>query len=80
MCPTAFIEIRGVVFPASLIVFDSKGVDVILGFDWLQKNNGDISCPDRKITLTTPSGEELEFAVATDNPKSPQQEQVEQNT
>jgi hypothetical protein len=31
-------KIRRVDFVASLIVFDSKGIDVILGLDWLCKH------------------------------------------
>jgi hypothetical protein len=33
ICPAISITIRGVDFLANLIVFDSKGIDIILGMD-----------------------------------------------
>jgi hypothetical protein len=38
--PKVSILIRGVEFVANLIVLESKGIDVILGMDWLSKHNG----------------------------------------
>jgi predicted aspartyl protease len=35
VCPRVNIKIRGIDFIANLIVLDSKGIDVILGMDWL---------------------------------------------
>jgi hypothetical protein len=32
------LKIRGVDFVANLIIVDSKGIDVILGMDWLIKH------------------------------------------
>jgi hypothetical protein len=42
VCPKVSILIRGggVEFLANLIVLESKGIDVILGMDWLSKHNG----------------------------------------
>jgi predicted aspartyl protease len=37
VCPRVNIKIRGIDFIAHLIVLDSKGIDVILGMDWLRK-------------------------------------------
>jgi predicted aspartyl protease len=37
VCPRVNIKIRGIDFIANLIVLDSKGIDVILGMDWLRK-------------------------------------------
>jgi hypothetical protein len=37
LCPKVNIKIRGVDFVANLIVLESKGIDVILGMDWLSK-------------------------------------------
>jgi hypothetical protein len=36
------LNIKGVDFIASLIILDSKGIDVILGMDWLSKHKVDI--------------------------------------
>jgi hypothetical protein len=38
MCQRLNLKIRGVDFVVSLIVLDSKGIDVILGMDWLSKH------------------------------------------
>jgi hypothetical protein len=37
ICPVVSITIRGVDFPSNLILLDSKGIDIILGMDWLSK-------------------------------------------
>jgi hypothetical protein len=37
VCPKVKNLIRGVEFIANLIVLESKGIDVILGMDWLSK-------------------------------------------
>jgi hypothetical protein len=37
ICPAISITLRGVDFLANLIVLDSKGIDIILGMDWLRK-------------------------------------------
>jgi hypothetical protein len=31
------VEIRGIAFPANLIVMGTQGIDVILGMNWLDK-------------------------------------------
>jgi hypothetical protein len=38
VCPRLHIKIRGVNFIANLIILNSKGIDVILGKDWLSKH------------------------------------------
>jgi hypothetical protein len=40
ICPAISITIRGIDFLANLIVLDSKGIDIILGMDWLRKYDG----------------------------------------
>ena len=42
LCPNLILEISGVPFLADLIVWQSQGLDVILGMDWLAKNQGQI--------------------------------------
>jgi hypothetical protein len=37
ICPVVSITIRGLDFLANLIILDSKGIDIILGMDWLRK-------------------------------------------
>ncbi|WVZ80719.1 hypothetical protein U9M48_028176 [Paspalum notatum var. saurae] len=42
---------------------NAQGIDVILGMNWLQRHNGVISCAERKVTLTTPAGENTEVLI-----------------
>jgi hypothetical protein len=38
------------------VVLDSKGIDVILGLDWLTKHQGNIACAERVVTITNHQG------------------------
>jgi hypothetical protein len=53
------VEIRGIAFPANLIVMGTQGIDVILGMNWLDKYQAVISCDKRTIKLVSPLGEEM---------------------
>jgi hypothetical protein len=64
ICPTISITIRRVDFLANLIVLDSKGIDIILGMDWLMKYDGVILCAKRDIRLTKEYGTIVEFSAA----------------
>jgi hypothetical protein len=59
----AFLRGGGVEFLANLIVLESKGIDVILGMDWLSKHNGQIACAKKAVRLTTSSSKELEYVA-----------------
>jgi hypothetical protein len=61
ICPAISITIRGVDFLANLIVLDSRGIDIILGMDWLRKYDGVILCAKRAIRLTKEDGTIVEF-------------------
>jgi hypothetical protein len=50
-------------FFANLIVLESKGIDMILGMDWLSKHNGLIDSAQKEVMLTPSSGKELEYVV-----------------
>jgi hypothetical protein len=50
-------------FLANLIVPESKGIDVILGMDWLSKHKRMINCAKKAVRLTTSSGKEMEYVV-----------------
>jgi hypothetical protein len=50
------INLCGVVFPTSLVVLNSHGIDVVLGMDWLTKYLGNITCVERTITVTNHHG------------------------
>jgi hypothetical protein len=57
------LKIRGVAFVANHTVLELKGIDVILGMDWLGKHKVLIDCAKKSVKLTTPDGKELEFVA-----------------
>jgi hypothetical protein len=59
ICPNLRIEIRGIDFPASLVVMGTQGLDVILGMNWLHGNQATVSCDKRTVKLVSPSGKEV---------------------
>jgi hypothetical protein len=59
VCLNVSVEIRGIEFPANLIVMGTQGIDVILGINWLDKYRAVISCDKRTIKLMSPLGEEV---------------------
>jgi hypothetical protein len=60
LCPKVNLKIRGVDFVANLIILESKGIDVILGMDWLSKYKVLIDCAKKSIKMTTTEGKEME--------------------
>jgi hypothetical protein len=42
---------------------ESKGIDVILGMDWLSNHKVLIDCAKKSIKLTSPDGKELKFVA-----------------
>jgi hypothetical protein len=62
--PAVSISIRGVDFPLNFILLDSKGIDIILGMDWLSKYDGVIQCTKKAVRLTKKDETTVEF-VAT---------------
>jgi hypothetical protein len=63
LCPKMNLKIRGVDFVTNLIVLESKGIDVILGVDWLSKYKVLIDCAKKSVKLTTPEGKEMEYVA-----------------
>jgi hypothetical protein len=63
LCPKVNLKIRGVDFVVNLIVLESKGIDVILGMDWLGKHKVLIDCAKKYVKLTTLDGKGLEFVT-----------------
>ena len=57
-CP---IRIREYEFSGDLIELSFKEFDVILGMDWLSQHQVVIDCRMKRVTLRTPSGEEVTF-------------------
>jgi hypothetical protein len=63
LCHNVNLKIRVLDFVANLIILDSKGIDVILGMDWLSKHKVLIDCAKKSIKLTTLDGKELEYVT-----------------
>jgi hypothetical protein len=61
LCPKVNLKIKGVDFVVKLIVLESKGINVILGMDWLSKHKVLIDRTEKSIILTTLEGKEMEF-------------------
>ena len=57
-CP---IRIREYEFPGDLIELSFREFDVILGTDWLSRHQVVVDCRIKRVTLRTPSGEEVTF-------------------
>jgi hypothetical protein len=57
------LKIRWVDFITNLIVSESKGIDVILGMDWLSEHKVLIDCAKKFVKLTTLEGKELDFVA-----------------
>src|ERR1043165_5968674 len=55
------IAIEGLVFLASLIALKSSDVDVILGMDWLSRQNAYLDCKGKSVKLTHASGKTVNY-------------------
>jgi hypothetical protein len=53
----------GVDFLSNLILLDSKGIDIILGMDWLSKYDGVIQCARKAVKLTKKDETSVEFVA-----------------
>jgi hypothetical protein len=63
------VEIRGIEFPANLIVMGTQEIDVILGINWLDKYQAVINCDKRTIKLVFPLGEEVVTELVSPEPR-----------
>ena len=50
------IDLSGIEFLADLVVLKSKGIDVILGMNWLSLHHGLIGCANQVVHLTNSDG------------------------
>ena len=66
-CP---IIIQKYEFPRNLIELSFREFDVILGMDWLSRHQVVVDCKMNRVTLRTPSGEEVTFIGERSNPLS----------
>jgi hypothetical protein len=59
MCSNLRIELRGIYFPANLVVMGTQVLDVILGMNWLRRNQATVICDKRTRKLVSPFGEKV---------------------
>jgi hypothetical protein len=69
VCLIVSVEIRGIAFPANLIVMGTQGIDVILGKNWLDKYQAIISCDKRTVKLVSPLGEQVVAKLVSSEPR-----------
>jgi hypothetical protein len=54
---------KGVHLPSNIILLDSKGIDIILGMDWLRKYDGVIQCARKAVRLTKKDEATVKFVA-----------------
>jgi hypothetical protein len=55
-CLAVPIEIHGISFLANLIVLVTKGLEVVLGMNWMSCHQGVIDCAKKTITMRSTTG------------------------
>lgn len=60
ICKVVPIRIHGIDFYANIIVLGTKGLEVVLGMDWMSKHKGLIDCSKKAITMTSTTGVSVE--------------------
>jgi hypothetical protein len=70
-CPSARVQIRGIEFPADLIVMGTSDVtiDVILGMNWLTKYQVSVTCDTRTVKLVPLTGDEVLVELVLSGPR-----------
>jgi hypothetical protein len=63
-CVDVPVVIHVMPFQANLIILGTKGLDVVLGMDWMSKYQGHIDCARKAITVTNSDGVQIEH-IAT---------------
>jgi hypothetical protein len=63
-CEGVPVVIHVAYFQANLIILGTKGLDVVLGMDWMSKYQGHIDCARKSITITNSEGIQVEH-IAT---------------
>ena len=61
ICPDCEIAIEGFIFPVDLLPFELGEFDVILGMDWLARNDAKIDCKNKKVYLQSSKRNQVVF-------------------
>jgi hypothetical protein len=64
------VELHGVHFQADLIILGTKGLDVVLGMDWMPKYQGHIDCARKSITVTNSDDIQIEHLATMPSRKA----------
>ena len=59
VCRDCPIRIQKYEFPGDLIELSFREFDVILGMNWLSRNQVIVDCRIKRVTLRTPNGKEV---------------------
>src|SRR3954466_12981275 len=57
------MTIEGLVFTSSLIALKATTIDIILGMDWLKAHDAHIQCGTKRVQLTHPSGQIVNYSA-----------------
>jgi hypothetical protein len=63
VCNEVPVVIQGKTFHADLIVLGSKGIEVVLGMNWMTKYKGVINCSRKSISVTTSDGDKVAYTA-----------------
>src|SRR3954470_24813564 len=65
ICKALPIRIHGIDLYANIIVLGTKGLEVLLGMDWMSKHKGLIDSVKKAITMTSTTGLSVEHVSET---------------
>jgi hypothetical protein len=63
VCSEVNLKIKGINFQADLVVLTSRGIDVILGMDWLGECDRIILCAKKLVLITSSQGDIFDVVV-----------------
>jgi hypothetical protein len=69
-CEEVPVDIHWVSFQANLIILGTKGLDVVLGMDWMFKYQGHIDCAKKAISITNNEGVQIEHITTMPSRKA----------
>ena len=58
------LDLNGTIFPTTLIVLPSQGIDVILGMNWMKEHGATINTSSRVIQLNSPTYGSLDIHLS----------------
>ncbi|XP_057535244.1 uncharacterized protein LOC130813428 [Amaranthus tricolor] len=64
------LRIGKVIIPSNLYVLEMKGLEVLLGMDWLKKYKATIECREQRVSLERPRGEMVKYRKFPKEPKT----------